>query len=110
MIQVDIKCVFVTDGTRLLADGFQIVLFVLIHDQRDIFNGGEYVNELEMLMNHADAQGIGVLRAANLTRLFIDQKLTAVRIVYTGDHVHQRRFAAAVFAQQGENFSSADGQ
>lgn len=44
----------------LLADGFQIVLFVLIHDQRDIFNGGEYVNELEMLMNHADAQGIGI--------------------------------------------------
>ena len=41
--------------------------------------------------------------------LFIDQKLTAIRIVYTGDHVHQRRFAAAVFAQQGENFSSADG-
>ena len=83
---------------------------MLIHDQCDVFHGGKHVDELEMLMNHADAQGIGILRAANFSRLSIDQKLTAVRVVYTGDHVHQRRFAAAVFAQQGENFSSADGQ
>ena len=110
LIQINIKCVAVADFARLLTDGLEVIFFVLIHHERDVFHRREYVDELEMLVNHADSQRVSVLGAADFRRLLIDLNFAAVRIIDTGDHVHQGGFAASVFAQQGENFAAADGQ
>lgn len=40
---------------RFLTDCFEIVFFMSIHHKRNVFRGGEYVDEFEVLMNHADA-------------------------------------------------------
>ena len=67
--------------------------------QNDVFGGGEHIHQLEMLVNHADAQSEGVLGRADdhLAALHID--MARVRKVNAGQHIHQRRLAAAVLAQ-----------
>ena len=67
--------------------------------QNDVFGCGEHIHQLKMLVNHADTQGEGVLGRADdhLAALHID--MARVRKVNAGQHVHQRRLAAAVLAQ-----------
>ena len=61
-------------------------------------------------MNHADAQWEGVPGRADRNLLAVHQDLPLVGIVNSRDHVHQRRLAAAVFPQNGEDLPRADGQ
>ena len=60
---------------------------------------------LEVLMDHADAQGKGVLGGGDGHRLAIDVDLPLVGEVDAGEHVHQRGLAAAVLAQQGQDLA-----
>ena len=78
--------------------------------QNDVFGRGQHVHQLKMLMNHADAQSEGVLGRADdhLAALHID--MARVRKINAGQHVHQRRLAAAVLAQHAQNFAAAHGQ
>ena len=58
-----------------------------------------------MLMNHADFQRVRVLGGADDDLPAVHKNLPLVGIVNSGEHIHQGRLAAAVFAQNGENFS-----
>ena len=60
-----------------------------------------------MLVNHADTQGEGVLGRADdhLAALHID--MARVRKVNAGQHVHQRRLAAAVLAHDAHIVAAA---
>ena len=40
----------------------------------------------------------------------VDENLTVIRIVDSGDHVHQRCFSGAVLAENGEYLTAVDGQ
>ena len=55
LVKIDIEGIALTDGMRFLTDCFEIVFFMPIHHKRNVFRGGEYVDEFEVLMNHADA-------------------------------------------------------
>ena len=87
-------------------DFFQVELLAAAHRQGNIFCCREDVDELEVLVDHADAQIQRVAGGADRHGLVADVDLALVGEVDTGDHVHQRGFAAAVFAQQRQNFAA----
>ena len=74
--------------------------------QDDVFLHGKHVHELEMLMNHTDAQRDGVVRGADMHFLAVYADMARVRAVNAGEHVHQRGLAGAVFTQQGQDFAA----
>ena len=61
-------------------------------------------------MNHADAVGKGILWRPDQNLLAVDEDLPLVREINAGEHIHQGRLAAAVFAQQCQNFPFVDVQ
>ena len=58
-----------------------------------------------MLMNHANLQRIRILGRTDNDLAAIHVDMTLVGIINAGKHVHQRRLAAAVFTQNGQNFA-----
>ena len=104
------QCVGIHVQTILLAEGQHLFAGVLLlqkavfrrlgaHD--DVVQHREAFHQLEVLVHHADAQGVGVvgiLDGHHLTVLFDDALL---RLVQAEQNTHQRGFARAVFAQQG---------
>ena len=60
-----------------------------------------------MLVNHSDAVFERVARAADGHLFAVDHDFAFVGVVNAGKHVHQRRLAAAVFAQKRKNFALA---
>ena len=68
--------------------------------KNDIVLHRKHVHKLEMLMDHADTQGDGVVRRAYMHFLAVHADMPRVRAVDAGKHVHQRGLAGAVFAQQ----------
>jgi hypothetical protein len=70
----------------------------------------ERLHQLEVLVDHADAAGDGVGRAAEAHGLPLDQQLAGVGLVEPEDHVHQRRLAGAVLAQHAVDLAAAQRQ
>ena len=110
LVEVKGELVLFADGAGLVVDLFQVELLAAAHRQGDILCRGEHVHELEVLVDHADAQVQRVAGGADGRRLVADIDLALVGEVDTGDHVHQGRLAAAVFAQQGQNLAAAHAQ
>ena len=110
LVEVKGELVLFADGAGLVVDLFQVELLAAAHRQGDILRRGEHVHELEVLVDHADAQVQRVAGGADGRRLVADIDLALVGEVDTGDHVHQGRLAAAVFAQQGQNLAAAHAQ
>jgi hypothetical protein len=54
-----------------------------------------------MLVYHAEAERVRVVRMRNRTRLPVDENANCVGVVISHHALHQRAFAGAVFAQQG---------
>ncbi len=54
-----------------------------------------------MLVDHADAERLGVARVAHDRLLPVDQELAAVGLVEAHDAFDERRLAGAVLAEQG---------
>src|SRR5690606_18421783 len=73
--------------------------------QHDVFGHGEHGNQLEMLVNHADAERDGVVWIANCDRPAINQDFALIWLVQPVDEVHQGAFARAVFAQQAQDLT-----
>ena len=63
-----------------------------------------------MLVDHADAVAVGIARGADDDLLAVDEDLSLVGEIDAGEHIHQRGLAAAVFTQQGQNFTAAHAQ
>ena len=61
-----------------------------------------------MLMNHADMQVKRCFGRCNRNRFSVDLNLAAVGEIDTRQHVHERRFSAAILAEQCENLSLLD--
>ena len=110
LVQIQRKLVLFADGAGLVVDLAQVEFLTLVHGQRNVLDGGEHIHQLEMLMDHADAQTQRITGGTDVHRLLVHIDLAAVRVVDAGDHVHQGGLAAAVFAQQGQNFTAADVQ
>ena len=75
--------------------------------EQHVFGDGERPHQLEFLMHHADAAGRGVARAGEHDLFAVNEDPSGVRRVEAGRHVHQRRFAGAVLAQQRMDFAGS---
>ena len=60
---------------------------------------------MKMLVHHADAGGQRIGRAGDPHRLALDEDLAGVGRIGAEQHVHQRRLAGAVLAQQPEDLA-----
>ena len=75
----------------------------------DVFGDGYVAAEHQLLMDDADAVLAGVRNAVDLDVLALDADLPGVHRVDAAEDLDQRRFASAVFAQQGEDFTRMQG-
>ena len=58
-----------------------------------------------MLMYHADAECIRVVRVADIDNLAVFQYFALFRLVKTEKNAHKSRFSRSVFAEQGMNLA-----
>ena len=78
--------------------------------EEDVVDGAHVGNQREFLKNNADA---GLDRLAIVVKaalLAVDKNIALVRLINAAHDFHQRRFAGAVFAQQGVHFAALNGQ
>ena len=79
--------------------------FIRLHSEDDIIQHGKYLHKLEMLMYHADAERICVVRVADIDNLAVFQYFALFRLVKTEKNAHKSRFSRSVFAEQGMNLA-----
>ena len=106
-MRVDFQVVNFRKFQRPLTDHIQIETKTprRLHAQRDIFGDGQRWHQHKMLMNHPDAVLDGSLRMFDGRGFAIDEDLAFIRMIQTIKHLHQRRFAGAVFAKQRVNLA-----
>ena len=58
-----------------------------------------------MLVNHADSKPLGIFRGINGNLFSVDEYLPFVRLINTGEHIHQCGLTGTVFSQQCQNLT-----
>ena len=104
-VRINVKTVFVADFLHFFTGIGAIEL--AFETQNDIFRSGKQIDQLEVLMDHTDTQVKGILGGGDGNRLVMDVDLSLVGEVDAGEHIHQCRLAAAVFAQQRQDLTLA---
>ena len=66
------------------------------------------VDQVEVLMHHADAGCQRIGRAADRDRPTVDPDLTGIRPIDAEQDVHQRGLAGAVLAEQPQNLTGIE--
>ncbi|MPM25276.1 hypothetical protein SDC9_71766 [bioreactor metagenome] len=61
-----------------------------------------------MLVDHADPQIKGILGVTYRYLFPVNENLSAVGEIDTGDHIHEGRLSASVFAQKRQNLSAVN--
>ena len=106
-VRIHLQAVFLAEGQHPLAGLLLLEEAVLrgLHAQDDVVQHGEALHQLEVLVDHADAQCIGVVGVfdGHLHAVLFDDALLG--LVQAEQHAHQRGFAGAVFAQQRVDLS-----
>ena len=108
--RIDLKAVTVADFLHFGVGGPDVQPAALVQAEDDVFRGGKNVNELVVLVDHADLVVKGVLRGADGDGLAVSKNFALIRKVDARQHVHQGRLTAAVFTQQGENLTAPQTQ
>ena len=72
----------------------------ILDTQNDIVKNGKTFDQLEMLVHHADAKRVGVVRVLDLDLFAIFLDNAFFRLIQTEQYAHQGRFTGTVFAQQ----------
>ena len=80
---------------------------VRLHAEDDVFKHREALHELEVLMHHANAQCIGIVRIIDLDfhAILLDNAL--FRLIQAEQDAHQRGLACAVFAEERMDLAMA---
>ncbi len=106
--RIDAEAIFIADLADLCRGRLEIELAG--QTENDVLRRRQHIHELEMLMDHANAVVKGVLGGADDNFFPVDLDLALVRKIDAGEHIHKRRLAAAVFAEQREDLSAVDVQ
>ena len=93
-----------------LTDRLSVEAAALIQAEDDVLRDGQHVDQLEVLVDHADAVGKSVLRGVDADLLIVFEDAPLVRHIDAGEHIHQRGLAAAVFTEQAQNLAAVDRQ
>ena len=78
--------------------------------EEDVLGDGEVAGEVELLVDGRDAQRLGVVRAADLDGLSLEQDLPLVLAVRTREDLDQGRLAGAILAEEGVDLALLDRQ
>ena len=81
-----------------------------LEPERDVLGRGEHIHQHEMLVDHADPGAHGVARVGDPDQFAVDADLPGVRPQQAKEHVHQRRLAGAVLAEEAVDLALFDGQ
>ena len=79
----------------------------ILDAEDDVIEHREALDQFEVLMHHAYAQCVGVVRVVDLDLLPVFLDNTLFRLVQAEQHTHQGGFTGAVFAQQGMDLALA---
>ncbi len=87
---------------------FQFLLFLapvddggnVVARQHQVFGHRHRGHQREMLIHHAEAECVGVLRIGDRLFAAADQHIALGRVIIAHDALHQRALAGAVFAEQ----------
>ena len=71
-----------------------------LHTHDDVIQNTEALDQLEVLVDHADAQIVCVVRIINLDFLAVLLNNAFLRCIQTEQHTHQSGFTCTVFAKQ----------
>ena len=82
----------------------------LLVAEHDVLRHSERVHEHEVLVHHRDTGRHGVAGASELDRLVVDGDVALVWVIQPKEHIHERRLARAVLAEQRVHGSGLDDQ
>ena len=101
-IRVDFQAVLLAELHDLFAGSvlLQETMAGILDTQNDIVKNGKTFDQLEMLVHHADAKRVGVVRVLDLDLFAIFLDNAFFRLIQTEQYAHQGRFTGTVFAQQ----------
>src|SRR5699024_9452842 len=74
--------------------------------EEDILRYRPVRKQVDFLVNDTDATFLCLSRMMEMDPLAIEQELPCVRLIHTGDDLHQRGFSSAVLPHQGMDFAS----
>ena len=108
-IRVNAQAVLLGEGLHLFPRRVLLedAVFGGLDPQNNIVQNAETLHQLEVLVNHADTQRVGVVRIPDLHLPAILADLPLLRLVETEEHAHQGRFPGSVLSQQGVNLTFA---
>ena len=106
LIGIHVKAVSVAYLADLLCGRLEVELSLAFKAEDYVLRGREHVNELEVLMDHADAEIQSVLRRADDNFLIVNENFALVWEINTREHVHQGGLSRAVFAQKRKYLAS----
>src|SRR5207249_1839426 len=73
--------------------------------KHNVFGHRERWDEHEVLVNHTDFETNGVTWPTDVNLLAVDENFAAIGMHQTVENIHERRFARAIFADEGMNFA-----
>ena len=108
-VRVDLQAVLFAQGHDLFAGLvlLQKAVLRILDAEDDVIEHREALDQFEVLMHHAYAQCVGIVRVVDLDFFSVFLDRTLLRLVQTKEHAHQGRFTGAVFAQQGMDLALA---
>ena len=74
----------------------------------DVFGDVDAGDDLRLLVDDADAGGVGLARVGEAQRLAVDRQRAGIRLVVAVDDLEQRGLAGPVLAHKGENLAGPD--
>ena len=74
---------------------------------KHVFVNRQIVNQVQFLMDERDARVKRLRRRIKRFLFAVQQDIARIRLQNAAQNIHQRRFARAVFAQQGTDFALA---
>ena len=89
-------------------DRLQVVLFLCFRTEHYIFGSRKQIHQFEMLVNHTDFMFKRILWRTDHNLFPVNQDLSFIREIDTGNHVHQGGLAAAVFSENGQDLTPID--
>ena len=81
---------------------------LILDAQDDVLGGGEDVDQLEVLVDHTDLMGEGILGGGDDHLTAVHQNGSLVGEIDAGDHVHEGGLTAAVLTENGQDLTVVD--
>src|SRR6266446_2588584 len=79
-----------------------------LFSENHVFQDGQGANQHEMLVNHADPKGNGIMGITDVDFFPSNENFSAVGVVKAVENPHERRFPSPVFSDEAVNLLFMD--